>query len=207
MVDIEKKETVEISNYLTKNLETEIDHGIEVCRLAGMLAKELKLDEDFCHDIEMAGMLHDIGKLRISTYIYGGDDDTLNVEKLRYIRMHSSLGYDIVKKRGYSDRICDIILHHHENYDGTGYPGNLVGENIPLGARILRICDVFVALTSDRPYRRAFDGKTAVELLIEEVKHFDMRLFLAFQSIIHTELEEQELQGAAQDKLVHPDRR
>ena len=80
----------EMSAYLTEDLETEIAHGIEVRRLAGRLAKELKLDPDFCHDIEVAGMLHDIGKLRASTYLYGGDDDTLNVEKMRYVRMHSS---------------------------------------------------------------------------------------------------------------------
>lgn len=178
----------EISNYLNEDLETEITHGIAVSRLAGMLAKELKLDVEFCHDIEVAGMLHDIGKLRASTYLYGGDDDTLNVEKMRYVRLHATLGYEVVRNEGYSDRICEMILHHHENYDGTGYPDNLVGEDIPLGARILRVCDVFTALTTDRPYRKAFDSKTAVELLIEEVRHFDMKVFLPFQSIVHDEI-------------------
>ena len=187
---IEKNtETDEMSIYLTEDMETEIAHGIEVSRLAGMLARELKLDEEFCHDIEVAGMLHDIGKLRASTYLYGGEEDTLNVEKMRYVRLHSNLGYEVVKAHGYSDRICEMILHHHENYDGTGYPDNLMGEDIPYGARVLRVCDVFVALTTDRPYRKAFDSKTAVELLIEEVRHFDMKIFLAFQSIIHDEVE------------------
>ncbi|MDE6626947.1 MAG: HD domain-containing protein [Lachnospiraceae bacterium] len=178
----------EISYYLNEDLRTEIAHGIEVSRLAGRLARELKLNPAFCHDIEVAGMLHDIGKLRASTYLYGGDDDTLNVEKMRYVRLHSGLGYEVVKNEGYSERVCEMILHHHENYDGTGYPDNLVGEEIPLGARILRVCDVFVALTSDRPYRKAFDSKTAVELLIEEVRHFDMKVFLPFQSIVHEEI-------------------
>ena len=178
----------EISNYLGEDMETEIAHGIEVSRLAGILARELKLDAEFCHDIEIAGMLHDIGKMRMSTYLYGGDDDTLNVEKMRYVRRHATLGYEVVKEEGYSDRICEMILHHHENYDGTGYPDNLIGEDIPLGARILRVCDVFAALTSDRPYRKAFDSKTAVELLIEEVRHFDMKVFLPFQSIVHDEI-------------------
>lgn len=184
----------EISSYLTEDLKTEIAHGIEVSRLAGMLAKELKLDSSMCHDIEVAGMLHDIGKLRASTYLYGRDDDTLNVEKMRYVRMHAGLGYEVVKAEGYSERICEMILHHHENYDGSGYPDNLIGEAIPLGARILRVCDVFVALTSDRPYRKAFDSQVAVELLIEEVQHFDMKIFLTFQSIIHDEIERRALQ-------------
>ena len=196
-VDREDIEVDEISSYLTEDLKTEIAHGIEVSRLAGMLAKELKLDSAMCHDIEVAGMLQDMGKLRASTYLYGGDDDTLNVEKMRYVRMHAGLGYEVVKAEGYSDQICEMILHHHENYDGTGYPDNLVGEAIPLGARILRVCDVFVALTSDRPYRKAFDSQVAVELLIEEVQHFDMKIFLTFQSIIHEEIEARALQNTS----------
>lgn len=204
MIDLgeENTEIDEMELYLTEDLETEIAHGIEVSRLAGKLAKELKLDPDFCHDIEIAGMLHDIGKLRASTYLYGGEEDTLNVEKMRYVRLHAGLGYEVVKEEGYSDRICEMILHHHENYDGTGYPDNLIGEQIPLGARILRICDVFVALTSNRPYRKAFDNETAVELLIEEVRHFDMKIFLPFQSIVHEEILEREKAQAEKEKEI-----
>lgn len=202
-VENEDVEVDEISAYLTEDLRTEIAHGIEVSRLAGRLARELKMDAAFCHDVEVAGMLHDIGKLRASTYLYGGDDETLNVEKMRYVRLHAGLGYEVVKNEGYPDRVCEMILHHHENYDGTGYPDNLVGEDIPLGARILRVCDVFVALTSDRPYRKAFDSKTAVELLIEEVRHFDMSIFLPFQSIVHDEIVARELSGQETDKLVY----
>ncbi len=195
-------EVDEMSAYLTEDLKTEIAHGIEVSRLAGRLARELKLDNDLCHDIEVAGMLHDIGKLRASTYLYGGEEETLNVEKMRYVRMHATASYEVVKNEGYPDRVCEMILHHHENYDGTGYPDNLIGDNIPLGARILRVCDVFVALTSDRPYRKAFDSETAVELLIEEVRHFDMKIFLPFQSIVHEEIVARELRGDIPEKLV-----
>lgn len=205
MIELDRQDVQvdEISNYLTEDLKTEIAHGIEVSRLSSLLAKELKLDTALCHDIEIAGMLHDIGKLRASTYLYGGEEDTLNVEKMRYVRMHPGLGYEVVKKEGYSDRVCEMVLHHHENYDGTGYPDNLVGEEIPLGARILRVCDVFVALTSDRPYRKAFDSKTAVELLIEEVRHFDMKIFLTFQSIVHDEIEQLEMMSSEMDKFIH----
>lgn len=195
-------EVDEMSAYLTEDLKTEIAHGIEVSRLAGKLARELKLDNEFCHDIEVAGMLHDIGKLRASTYLYGGEENTLNVEKMRYVRMHATAGYEVVKSEGYPDRVCEMILHHHENYDGTGYPNNLIGDNIPLGARILRVCDVFVALTSDRPYRKAFDSQTAVELLIEEVRHFDMKIFLPFQSIVHEEIQARELRGDIPEKHI-----
>ena len=187
-----------LPEHLVNDLKTEIDHGIEVSRLAGLLARELNLDTSLCHSIEIAAMLHDIGKLKESNYLYGGDEETLNVEKMRYVRMHSTLGYEVVKEQGYGEQICDIILHHHENYDGTGYPDNLVGEEIPLGARIIRVCDVFVALTTDRPYRKAFDCQTAMSMLIEEHRHFDMKVLLPFQSIMHDEMVRREM--LSQDK-------
>ena len=81
--------------------------------------------------------------------------------------------------------MLESILYHHENYDGTGYPSNLSGKEIPLGARILRVCDVYAALSSDRPYRRAFDITTVIDLMIDEIKNFDMEVFLAFQRVIH----------------------
>ena len=97
-----------------------------------------------------------------------------------------------MKKRGYSDRIVETVLYHHENMDGSGYPENLSGEDIPLGARIIRVCDVYAALTSDRPYRKSFDRKTAVELMIEDIKDFDLKVFLAFQRMLHN-TEEREI--------------
>ena len=184
-------------------------HSAGVAASAKKLAELAGMSREECLMMEIAGNLHDIGKLRASTYLYGGDDDTLNVEKMRYVRLHAGLGYEVVKEEGYPDRICEMILHHHENYDGTGYPDNLVGEEIPLGARILRVCDVFAALTSDRPYRKAFDSETAVELLIEEVRHFDMKVFLPFQSIVHDEVQAREkakreaYSGVTTDKLVN----
>ena len=96
-------------------------------------------------------------------------------------------GCAILKRQGFSEKIQEMVLYHHENYDGSGYPKNLQGEEIPLGASILRVCDVFAALLSDRPYRKGFDQQTAVSLMIEEVKNFDMRVFLAFQRMIHEE--------------------
>ena len=135
----------------------------------------------------MAGMLHDIGKLRVSGYLYGRDEDTLNIEEMKYVRMHPRLGYETLIRYDFSDDVLENILYHHENYDGSGYPENLAGDQIPIGARILRVCDTYAALTSDRPYRSAFDKETAIELMIEEVKNFDMKVFLAFQTVIHDE--------------------
>lgn len=172
---------------LEEDIREEINHGVRVSNLAYHVAKRLGCYENICQELAVAGMLHDIGKLKVAAYLYGRTEDTLGVEEMRYVRMHSRLGYEILMREDFSDFIIESVLYHHENFDGSGYPENLQAEDIPIGARILRVCDVYAALTSDRPYRKAFDEETAVELMIDEVKNFDMRVFLAFQQTIHEE--------------------
>lgn len=173
---------------LNSDFTQSIKHGMLVSRLASLLSRELGLSDGICKEMGIAGMLHDIGKLRLTPYIYGRQDDTLHVEEIKYMRMHPTFSYDILKAHGYSDTILESVYSHHENFDGSGYPNNLKGEDIPYGARIIRTCDVFAALISDRPYRAAFDINTAVELMVEEVKNFDMSIFLAFQRVIYYEM-------------------
>ena len=184
-----------INEYLSEDFEAGLVHAMCVSDLAARLARELKLSEEEIREVALAGMVHDIGKLKISAYIYGRKEDTMQIEETRYIRRHAQLGEQILRAEGFSKNICDMVLYHHENYDGSGYPFNLRGEEIPLGARILRVCDVFAALISDRPYRKAFDIDTAIRLLIDEVKNFDMKVLLAFQSVIHTQSTLEEIQG------------
>ncbi len=183
-----------INEYLSEDLSAGLLHAMCVSDLAAKLARELGLTEDQIQEIALAGMVHDIGKLKICRYIYGRQEDTMRIEETQYIRRHAQLGEQILRKQGFSDNICNMVLYHHENYDGSGYPFNLRGEEIPLGARILRVCDVFAALIADRPYRKAFDINTAIRLLIDEVKNFDMRVFLAFQSVVHTQSTLEELE-------------
>ncbi len=184
-----------VDDVIVQDMYNEIRHGMCVSHLAGKVAREMKLDHNFCHDIEIAGMLHDIGKLKISNYIYGRDKESMNIEEMSYVRQHSKLGYEILKKQGMSEEICEMVLYHHENFDGSGYPYNLMRDNIPLGARIIRVCDVFAALSSDRAYREAFSFQKATELMIDEYKDFDMKVFLAFQNVIHSEGIMEELNG------------
>lgn len=167
------------------DLSSELNHGMVVSNLAYAVAEELGLPKEKCYELAIAGMLHDIGKLKLTGYINGQENDPLVIEELKYVRMHSKLGYEELKDQGYSDFVLDSILYHHENYDGSGYPSNKSGDEIPVGARILRVCDVFAALSSDRPYRKAFDMDSVMELMIEEVKNFDMEVFLAFQRVVH----------------------
>lgn len=167
-----------------RDLSDGLSHGILVSNLAYRVAREMELPEAICYQMAVAGMLHDIGKIQLSQYLYGRREGGLEIEELRYTRTHPVFGYLILREHGYDREIADAVMHHHENYDGSGYPDNLEGEEIPLGARILRACDVFAALVSERPYREAFSTETAVELMIEEVKNFDMQVFLAFQRVV-----------------------
>ena len=181
-----QSETVKSTDRILEfDLSAELNHGVVVSNLAYAVAAEMGRDEAFCYQMAIAGMLHDIGKLKLTGYINGQERDPLLIEELKYVRMHSSLGYEELKEQGYSDNVLQSILYHHENYDGSGYPSNLSGDSIPLGARILRVCDVYAALSSDRPYRKAFDVSTVIELMIDEIKNFDMEVFLAFQRVVH----------------------
>ena len=181
-----QSETVKSTDRILEfDLSAELNHGVVVSNLAYAVAAEMGRGEAFCYQMAIAGMLHDIGKLKLTGYINGQERDPLLIEELKYVRMHSSLGYEELKEQGYSDIVLQSILYHHENYDGSGYPSNLSGDSIPLGARILRVCDVYAALSSDRPYRKAFDVSTVIELMIDEIKNFDMEVFLAFQRVVH----------------------
>ena len=179
---MEKRTTGHI---LRLNLSAELTHGMCVSNLAFQVACEMGLPPETCHEMAVAGMVHDIGKLEIAKYLYSREPDPLTIEELKYVRTHSTMGYAILNERHYSEFVLQSILHHHENYDGSGYPANLAGEEIPLGARILRVSDTFAALISDRPYRKAFSMEEAVALMIDEIKDFDVGVFLAFQRVVH----------------------
>lgn len=185
----EKAELMALFNVDTEfeeDVEDALNHGFLVSNLAFRIAKEIGCDDEFCYMIADAGILHDIGKLQLSDQLYGRSKDVLKIEEMKYVRMHPTLGFNMLTEKNIGDEnMRAAILHHHENYDGTGYPDNIKGEEIPLGARILRVCDVYSALVSDRPYRKAFDKDTAMELMIDEVKNFDMQLFLALMRVVH----------------------
>lgn len=173
-----------------------IDHAELVAKLVRLLCTQMELPLDFQHQVVMAAYLHDIGKLRLSKNLYGRDKNALQIEETKYMRMHAKVGADMLEECGFTPEICNAVHHHHENYDGSGYPGNLSAEKIPLEARILRVCDVFAALISDRPYRKAFDVETAMELMIEDIKSFDMKIFLDFMKVFHSEGIEQVIRFA-----------
>ena len=182
-----KYESRDVETPIQVGLDDSIEHGIVVSNLAYSVGKELGLDEAACYDLAVAGLLHDIGKVRLNFYMNEKEEQILAVDETRYLRMHSTIGHSILVEHGYDDIVLDAVLYHHEHYDGTGYPSNLKRDEIPLVGRIMHVCDIFGALIANRDYREGFSVETALEVMIEEVKNFDMKVFLAFQRVAFSE--------------------
>ena len=159
-------------------------HAKRVAYMSVCMAEQLGISDESLQDLAACALLHDNA---LTQYIQEElHKDVANVPQASQVGIHCTLGEKNIQRLPFHTDVKNVILYHHENYDGTGYPANLAGEKIPFGARILRICDVYCALTSDRPYRSAFTRKQAMELMTEEVKNFDLKMFLAFQRVIHS---------------------
>jgi len=131
------------------------------------LAKALGVsDELTLKGIEAGALLHDTGKIAVPEHILN-KPGKLNAQEYERMKSHVTIGADILSGIDFPYPVIPLVRHHHENWDGTGYPDRLVGEGIPLGARILSVVDCFDALTSDRPYRRALSTEAALDILRE----------------------------------------
>jgi len=135
--------------------------------------------------IEAGGHLHDIGKLLVSKDILN-KTTKLSAEEMGIIHEHALLGWAVVAEAGYDKIIQGMARSHHEKWDGTGYPDQLAGQQIPLAARIVAICDVFDALTNQRPYRNRHTYNFAKSYMQKlKGKHFDPELVdLFFEKVI-----------------------
>jgi len=116
--------------------------------------------------IEAASLLHDMGKLAVPEYILN-KPGKLTAAEFEKMKLHASVGADILSAINFPYPVVPIVRHHHENWDGTGYPDGLSGSDIPIGARILSVVDCFDALTSDRPYRPRLSDSDAIDILLE----------------------------------------
>ncbi len=160
-------------------------HSDRVAALALLLAKELGMHTHMLKTIVAASLLHDIGKIDIADEILK-KAGKLTKEEFLDIQRHPGLGVEMLRGKEFPWDIKPLILHHHEKLDGNGYPLGLKGEDIPLGARIICIADVFDALTSDRVYRSAFETEKALQIMQEESgTTFDPVLLKCFASMIH----------------------
>ncbi|HXM82931.1 MAG TPA: HD domain-containing phosphohydrolase [Burkholderiales bacterium] len=157
-------------------------HLIRMSRYSRLIAGALGLERDEADTIELAAPLHDIGKIGIPDHILlkqGKLDDA----EWQVMRRHPVIGHEILKGSAskYVRMGALVALGHHEKYDGSGYPNGLVGDHIPLCARIVAVADVYDALTSVRPYKSAWPGERAFEYITSQAgRHFDPRMVDAF---------------------------
>jgi response regulator RpfG family c-di-GMP phosphodiesterase len=160
------------------------DHSTRVAEYAVKIAQLLNLSEDTIEVINYAGILHDIGKIGVSDVILL-KPTKLTIQEWGEIKMHPTIGSMIVGDLRLFRAEEPLIRHHHEWYDGTGYPDSLKKEDIPLGARIISVADAYDAMTSPRPYRAVMDNNTAKNIIKEySNKQFDPKLAEVFLSIV-----------------------
>ena len=164
--------------------ETTGNHLTRMARYSALVGHNLGLGAETVHVLEVAAPMHDIGKIGIPDSILL-KEGPLTPAETEIMRNHPRIGYDILKgsPSKYLSMGAIIALGHHEKYDGTGYPNGLHGEDIPVVARVVAIADVFDALVSERPYKRAWTTQEAIDYLrAQRGKHFDRLCVDAFLS-------------------------
>jgi HD-GYP domain-containing protein (c-di-GMP phosphodiesterase class II) len=139
-------------------------HADRVSRIAGAIAREMGLSERNIEEIELAGMLHDIGKIGVEDQILM-KPARLDPHEQELMRRHPIYGASILEPSESLRPLVPLVLHHHENFDGSGYPEGRKGEEIPLGSRIIIVADAYEAMTSDRIYRKAIGHERAMDQL------------------------------------------
>ena len=139
-------------------------HADRVSRIAGAIARHMGLPERMIEQIELAGLLHDIGKIGVEDRILM-KPVRLDPDEQELMRRHPIYGASILEPSVSLRPLVPLVLHHHENFDGSGYPEGLKGDDIPLGSRILIVADAYEAMTSDRIYRKAIGHERAMDQL------------------------------------------
>jgi len=181
-------------------------HLNRVREYAIALAKALKVSADELQAVRIASLLHDIGKIGIPEHILC-KPGKLTPEEFEIIKTHVEIGAAILEKVQFPWPVVPIVWTHHERWDGMGYPKNIKGEDIPIGGRIISVVDVYDALTSERPYRKAAPREKAVAILREAAgSQFDARVVEAFISILpEVEVRIQEMEAKLEAQLPHPE--
>lgn len=155
-------------------------HSVAVCALMVALGKQLKLSEDEIKQAGLAGLLHDIGKAGIPLEILN-KPAALSDSEFDLIKLHPERGYALLIEGNVKDQVVlDVCLHHHEKIDGTGYPGNFQDEEISLFAKMGAVCDVYDAVTSNRPYKAGWEPGVSLQRMAQWKGHFDEEIFKAF---------------------------
>jgi len=173
--------TIELKDHTTgEHVEHTVHYVTEISNVLGLNNQESEL-------VRQASILHDLGKIGISEKIL---NKKAKLDKKEYdeIKKHPQIAADILRPVQFLHGLIPFIFYHHERWDGKGYPSGIKGDEIPIGARIIAIADVYEALTSNRPYRKAYSKKNAVQIIKDgSGKQFDPRIVAAFLKVIETE--------------------
>lgn len=160
------------------------EHIGRVRKLSVAIARKLSLSESDVQAIEIGAALHDVGKLGIPEHILN-KPGRLTDEEYTLVKCHAEIGARILEPVDFPYPVMGVVRHHHEKWDGSGYPDGLAGTNIPLGGRILAVADVYDALTSERPYREGWSHERALLHIQSGVNsHFDPDVVAAFEQVI-----------------------
>ncbi|MFJ5161747.1 HD-GYP domain-containing protein [Pantoea sp. NPDC088449] len=154
-------------------------HSMAVCGLMISLGKKMGLDEQQLRRVGMGGLLHDVGKAAVPLEILN-KPGRLSDEEFTVMRQHPIVGAQMLMEADAGEDLLDIALHHHEKYDGSGYPHGLKGEDITLFSRMAAVCDVYDAVTSNRAYRKGWTPAEAMHHMLSWRGHFDNTLMHTF---------------------------
>jgi response regulator RpfG family c-di-GMP phosphodiesterase len=170
-------QAVELKDHYTKG------HCDRVACYATSLARAAGLNDALINDIKHGSWLHDCGKIGVPEVVLNFPGSLTEAE-MDTVMQHPLWGSEVARQAHMSDTVINIILYHHERFDGKGYPSGLEAGHIPVESRIVAIADVFDALYSDRPYRKAYDFDQVLEIMTEmTVTHFDPHLMELFRPI------------------------
>jgi putative nucleotidyltransferase with HDIG domain len=158
-------------------------HSVAVCTMMVALARQLGMNEEEVRLAGHSGLMHDIGKAMMPLDVLN-KPDRLSVQEFDVIKRHPLEGARMLLDGNAASVVQDVALHHHEKVDGSGYPHRLASEDISLFARMGAICDVYDAVTSNRPYKQAWGPAHAIRQMAKWEGHFDKRLFNAFVKTI-----------------------
>ena len=177
---------INMSKFVDRRVSKTGEHSENVAKWASTTARKLKMNDDEVKNIYWASVLHDIGKIGISDRVLR-KKTTLNEDDWVLIKMHPTIGSNIVSSIDAIPSLATTISAHQEKFDGTGYPKGLSGKNIPLGARILGIADAYQAMIEDRFYRNGRSHEEALSEL-QKVKgtQFDPEVLDVFISVVNT---------------------
>jgi putative nucleotidyltransferase with HDIG domain len=155
-------------------------HSVAVCAMMVALAKQLGLDDAQTRSCGMAGLLHDLGKVAMPTDVLNKPGKLTDAE-YAVMQTHPTEGFKMLNASPNVDMVAqDVVLHHHEKMDGSGYPEGLKGDEISLYAKMGAVCDVYDAITSNRPYKTGWDPAESLRKMAEWTGHFDKKVFQAF---------------------------